>query len=242
VRLALDCSTLTLSLALLDGAGRVVEALQEGPPGRQSALLPRVLGELVARHGLGLGQLDGFVVGLGPGSFTGLRIALSTIKGLAYALERPVAGVSSLAALALEGPPGTELFASTAVKKGELYLGRYRRVGETGLEALARETWLPLAGFAEALRQAPAARMVGPAVPEYRDRLLALGVAPEQLLEAPLVPSAVALARLAPPPGPYQPEAVFALEPHYLRGSGAEDNPRFPPLPGAPPVARLKDD
>jgi tRNA threonylcarbamoyladenosine biosynthesis protein TsaB len=56
------------------------------------------------------------------------------------------------------------------------------------------------------------------------------------------VPSAVALAHLAPPPGPYLAQALFALEPHYLRGSGAEENPKFPPLPGPPPAARLKED
>jgi tRNA threonylcarbamoyladenosine biosynthesis protein TsaB len=242
VQLALDCSTLTLSLALLDGEGRVLEALLEGPPRQQSALLPAVVGELLARHGLAMTDLSSFVVGLGPGSFTGLRIGLATVKGLAYALERPVVGASSLAALALEGPKGPELFAATVVKKGELYLGRYRRLDGDRLQALAPETWLPVAAFAEALRAAPGARMLGPAVSEYRERLLAMGVPAEQLLPGPLVPSAVALARLAPAPGAYSPQAMFALEPQYLRGSGAEDNPKFPPLPGASPVARLKDD
>jgi tRNA threonylcarbamoyladenosine biosynthesis protein TsaB len=242
VRLALDSSTLTLSLALIDGQGQTVEHLTAGPPQQQSVLLPRLVGELLGRHGLAVGALTDLVVGLGPGSFTGLRIGLGTMKGLAYAAQRPLSGVSSLAALALEGPRDVELFAAAVVKKGELYLGRYRRAGEAGLESLAPEFWLPLAAFAELLASRPHARALGPALPEYRERLLALGVAPAQLLEAPSVPSAVALARLAPPAGPYVAEAVFALEPHYLRGSGAEENPRFPPLPGAPPTARLKDD
>ena len=239
--LALDTSTLTVALALLDGE-RVLEAVKVHPPVKQSAVLPALVGEVLARHGLGGRELDGLVVGLGPGSFTGLRVGLGTMKGLAFAWERPLQGVSSLAALALEGPEDTELFAATPVKKGELYLGRYRRAGERGLSALEPERWLPLAAFAGELAARPGARMLGPAVAEYRDRLLALGVDPAQLLEAPALPSAVALARLAAPPGPYLPEALFALEPHYLRGSGAEDNPKFPPLPGAPPTARLKDD
>lgn len=240
--LALDTSTLTVALALVDGQGRVLEALQEGPPRQQSAMLPALVGEVLSRHGLTGRQLSGLVVGVGPGSFTGLRIGLGTLKGLAYAWERPLQGVSSLAALALEGPLDTELFAATPVKKGELYLGRYRRHGEHGLTALEPETWLPLAGFAQALAARPQARMLGPAVAEYRERLLALGVTPEQLLAGPQVPSAVALAHLAQPPGAYDALAVFALEPRYLRGSGAEDNPKFPPLPGAPPTARLKED
>jgi tRNA threonylcarbamoyladenosine biosynthesis protein TsaB len=242
VRLALDSSTLTLSLALLDREGRVLEHLLEGPPRQASALLPGVIGELLARHHLALGDVADFVVGLGPGSFTGLRIGLAAIKGLAYASKRPATGVSSLAALALEGPLDTELFAAAVVKQGELYLGRYLRTGPRTLQALAPEGWLPVAAFAEALRARPQARMLGPAVPGYRDRLLALGVPAGQLLEGPTVPSAVALAHLAPPPGPYLAQTLFALEPHYLRGSGAEENPKFPPLPGPPPAARLKED
>jgi tRNA threonylcarbamoyladenosine biosynthesis protein TsaB len=53
------------------------------------------------------------------------------------------------------------------------------------------------------------------------------------------VPSAFALARLATWPAAYDAQAVFALEPHYLRGSGAEENPKFPPLPGVESKARL---
>jgi tRNA threonylcarbamoyladenosine biosynthesis protein TsaB len=50
------------------------------------------------------------------------------------------------------------------------------------------------------------------------------------------------LARLASLPVRYVKEDLFALEPHYLRGSGAEENPKFPPLAGVPAVARLKED
>lgn len=239
--LALDTSTLSLSMALVEGE-RVVEQLVVGPPQRQSDVLPGLLVERLGAHGLTLAAVDGFVVGLGPGSFTGLRIGLSTLKGLAYALERPLAGVSSLAALAFESPLRVEVFCSAVVKRGELYLGRYERTSEAGVVSLAPETSLTVAAFAAALAQRPAARAVGPAIPEYRSQLLALGVQPEQLLEGPVVPSAVALARLATVPHAFDAQALFALEPHYLRGSGAEENPKFPPLPGVEPKARLKED
>jgi tRNA threonylcarbamoyladenosine biosynthesis protein TsaB len=85
----------------------------------------------------------------------------------------------------------------------------------------------------------PAARMIGPAVPEYRVALEALGVPSRQLLDSPHVPSAVSLARLAQWPVAYAPEQLFALEPHYVRGSGAEENPKFPPMPGVESKARL---
>jgi tRNA threonylcarbamoyladenosine biosynthesis protein TsaB len=240
VILSLDTSTLTLSLALLKG-GEVLEHRLVGPPRRQSVVLPGALDELLRAHGATLADVTGFVVGLGPGSFTGLRIGLATVKGLAYALRRPVAGVSSLAALALEAPEGVECLALAVVKKGELYLGRYRREGQ-GVAALAPESSLTVAQAAELVRDTPGAVVVGPGLVDYRQALVAGGAQPAQLLEGPLVPSAVALARLATLPAAYEPAQVFGLEPHYLRGSGAEENPKFPPLPGVTPAARLKED
>ena len=170
--LSLDCSTLTLSIALLRVDGVLVEERHVGPPQRQSEVLPSEIEAILTAHGHALKQLTGIVVGLGPGSFTGLRIGLATAKGLAYALRIPVVGASSLAALAIEGPVDTEIFATAVVKKGELYVGRYRvtplpdplpRGGE-GVSLLAPETSMTLAQLAEALKQAPLARMIGPAL------------------------------------------------------------------------------
>jgi tRNA threonylcarbamoyladenosine biosynthesis protein TsaB len=242
VILSLDTSTSWLSLALVAPDGRPLEEVVLGPPHRQSDVLPGAIEALLARHRLTLESLDGFVVGLGPGSFTGLRIGLATVKGLAYAVEKPVAGVSSLAALALDGPQGVELFACAVVKKDELYLGRYTSSPRGEVVALGPETWLRVEAFAERLASTPTARAVGPALIDYRQRLVELGVPDAQLLAHPTIPGAVALARLARLPPAYRKEDVFALEPHYLRGSGAEENPKFPPLPGVQPRARLKEE
>lgn len=244
VFVALDCSTLTLSLALLRPDGTLVEHRLVGPPHRQSEVLPGEIEKILTANGKTLKDVTGFVVGLGPGSFTGLRIGLATIKGLAYALKVPIVGVSSLAALALEGPIDTELFATAVVKKGEFYVGRYQRVSPLphGGEGEKVETSMTLAQLADALKRAPAARMIGPALTDWRAPLEALGVPPASFLESPLIPSAVALARLVKMPAAYSAADLFALEPHYLRGSGAEENPKFPPLPGVEPKARLKED
>jgi tRNA threonylcarbamoyladenosine biosynthesis protein TsaB len=241
MRLSVDTSTLTLSLALIDDADQVLEHVVVGPPKRQSEILPGVVEDLLKRQGVALDGLAGFVVGLGPGSFTGLRIGLSMVKALAWALEKPVAGVSSLAAVALEGPPGSELWACAEVKKGELYLGRYRREGHS-VTPLSLETSVTVAQLAQQVRAAPSALVLGPAVAAYREQLEALGVDAKQLSDTPRFPSAVALAQLATLPRGFDKEAVFALEPKYLRGSGAEENPKFPPLPGVEPTARLKED
>lgn len=236
--LALDSSCLTLSLALVRPGGELVEHVLVPPPTKQSEALPGVIEALLQRHGLALKDVTGLVSGLGPGSFTGLRIGLSCLKGLAYALRVPLVGVSSLSALALEGPEGVELFCVAVVKKNELYLGRSRRRGPV-VTALEPETSVPLDAFAKLVIASPGAQVIGPALPDYRQALVERGVNPTQLLDAPVVPSAVALARLATMPGSYDAQAVFSLEPHYLRGSGAEENPKFPPLAGVESKARL---
>jgi tRNA threonylcarbamoyladenosine biosynthesis protein TsaB len=84
--------------------------------------------------------------------------------------------------------------------------------------------------------------VLGPALVDYRAPLVALGVDPVMLLDRPVIPSAANLARLVTLPAEFSKQAVFAIEPHYLRGSGAEENPKFPPLPGVEPKARLKED
>jgi tRNA threonylcarbamoyladenosine biosynthesis protein TsaB len=241
--LALDSSTLTLSLALVERAGgpaALIEAESFGPPQKQSELLPGAIERMLTRHRVRLAQLEGIVVGLGPGSFTGLRIGLATVKALAYAARLRVAGASSLAAVAMEGPPG--LLRPVAVaRQGELYVGRYRRTAE-GVEALGPEEALTPEGFGRELQSESDAVALGPAVGPYRDALLGAGAAAAQLSTAGSVPSAAALARLARLPSEYDARALFALEPHYVRASEAERNPKFPPLAGPPPEARIRRD
>jgi tRNA threonylcarbamoyladenosine biosynthesis protein TsaB len=244
VFLALDTSTLTLSLALVEREGdavRVREHVVVGPPRKQSEVLPSIIGELLERHGVALGSLEGLALGLGPGSFTGLRIGLSCVKGLAYAAGLKVAGVSSLAAVALEGPEGPPLFTLAVARKDDLYLGPYRRVGGR-VEPLGPEEAMSPEAVAARLAAEPEALALGPALVDYRAALESLGVAPSRLLPAPDFPSAVEIARLARFPERQELQALFALEPHYVRASEPERNPKFPPLPGPPPAARLKED
>lgn len=242
--LALDTSTLTLSLALFERQGEdvtVVERLEEGPPHKVSELLPRAIFELLGRRGLALEALQGIAVGIGPGSFTGLRIGLATVKALAYAAQLPVGTASSLAALALEAEAGVPLFVCEVARQGELYVGRYRREGRT-LTAEAPEDAMTPAQLAALLAEHPDARVVGPGVLAQRAALISEGIAPERLREAPHHPSAAAVATLAKVPERLDLQALFALEPHYVRASEPERNPKFPPLPGPPAQARLRED
>jgi tRNA threonylcarbamoyladenosine biosynthesis protein TsaB len=237
--LALDTSTLTLSLALVGPGPVLLAEASHPPPKKQSEMLPGALTELLAQHGHVLSEVTAYAVGLGPGSFTGLRIGLSTVKALAYAQKCPVGGASSLAALALDGPPGLSLVPAMVARKGEVYVGFYRHGGEGLLQESEEAAWTP-AQLGAYLSAHPEARALGPAAIELADVLLAAGAARAQLLPGLGVPSAWAVARLARVPADFVPEALFALEPHYLRASEAERNPKFPPLPGPTPRARIR--
>src|SRR5690349_14413397 len=93
--LALDTSTPVTSCALVEDGRVLWEKLIE-PPLKAGDVLPDALGDLT--------QADAVAVGLGPGSFTGLRVGLAAAKAIAYARRLPLAGASSLQALALEHP------------------------------------------------------------------------------------------------------------------------------------------
>jgi tRNA threonylcarbamoyladenosine biosynthesis protein TsaB len=74
-----------------------------------------------------IAELDGFAVTIGPGSFTGLRIGISSIKGLALAFDKPVVGISSLEALAQQTVPSSYLVVPCLdARKGEIYFTHYR--------------------------------------------------------------------------------------------------------------------
>src|ERR1700733_12183845 len=96
--LAIDTSTTRASLAINLG-GEILSKEQDAQHSHARLLLP-MIEQLLAEAQLTINQLDGIVYGCGPGSFTGLRIACSIAKGLAYAHDLPLFPVSSLAAIA----------------------------------------------------------------------------------------------------------------------------------------------
>ncbi|BCS33407.1 tRNA (adenosine(37)-N6)-threonylcarbamoyltransferase complex dimerization subunit type 1 TsaB [Luteitalea sp. TBR-22] len=93
--LALDSSTRAGSLALARD-GHLLEARAGDSAVRHAARLPGDLTDLLADHGCTLADVDLLAVVVGPGGFTGLRVGLATVQGLAVALERPVFAATSL--------------------------------------------------------------------------------------------------------------------------------------------------
>ncbi|AXY42471.1 tRNA (adenosine(37)-N6)-threonylcarbamoyltransferase complex dimerization subunit type 1 TsaB [Halomonas sp. JS92-SW72] len=104
ILLALDASSSACSAALLRRrAGAEDELLSrfEMTPREHTRRLLPMVDEVLAEAGVAPSALDAVAYGRGPGSFTGLRIAAGAAQGLAYGLDRPLIGVSTLAALAL---------------------------------------------------------------------------------------------------------------------------------------------
>ncbi|WP_055105690.1 tRNA (adenosine(37)-N6)-threonylcarbamoyltransferase complex dimerization subunit type 1 TsaB [Paenibacillus ihumii] len=97
--LALDTSTSTLSVAVMEN-GRLLAERNIKAERNHSAYLVTAIEEAMAAAGVGKQELDGIAVGVGPGSYTGVRIAVTTAKTLAWSLGLPVSAVSSLAAIA----------------------------------------------------------------------------------------------------------------------------------------------
>ena len=229
---AIDSSTPVLSLALCevdaDGLRVLAEATEEARSAGHGARLPAALTDLLAARGLATRDVGAWVCGLGPGSFTGLRIGLSTWKGFAYAHRRPLLGVSSLAALAQAAlpaaAPGALLVPLLDARKGEVYAGFFRAAPGGLLEPAAPEAALPPEALAARAAELPGAILFGHGLAAYAERFAAVPPA-ARLDGTPATPPAAALARLVLPrlaSAAFDAAQVFALEPHYVRASEAE--------------------
>ncbi|SMC21797.1 tRNA threonylcarbamoyladenosine biosynthesis protein TsaB [Andreprevotia lacus DSM 23236] len=127
--IALDTSTEQLSLALSTPDGVVARDWQAGQRHAEHTL--PYLEAFLAEHGVARSQIKGVAYGMGPGSFTGLRIACGLAQGLAFGLGVPVVGVSTLEALAAQAPAGQDrVYACLDARMNQVYCAAYRRSGD----------------------------------------------------------------------------------------------------------------
>ncbi len=152
--LALDTATEACSVALLHD-GKFSSHYEVIPRLHAQKLLPMIKA-LLDQAGIGLGQVEAIAFGRGPGAFTGVRIAIGVVQGLAFALERPVLPVSNLALLAQRAyreHGATQVAAAIDARMDEVYWGCYREtagemclVGEESVLAPAAVSLAPGGG------------------------------------------------------------------------------------------------
>jgi tRNA threonylcarbamoyladenosine biosynthesis protein TsaB len=227
--LGIDTSMAHSSVCLLTGDGRELAGDRPAPsrlfeaPGHSAELLPEI-DRLLTDSGTGWAEVDSIAVGVGPGTFTGLRIGIASARALAQALDVGVRPVSSLAALAAGAERQALVLALIDARRGEVFAGLYRVAGGDHLRA----EWPPFVTPPEQLLER---------IGELGETPLALGdwaLESRELLETAgaEVPSddsglhavnATYVCRLGQAADPVPPEQA---EPVYLRLPDAEINRR----------------
>jgi tRNA threonylcarbamoyladenosine biosynthesis protein TsaB len=124
--LGIDTATSCGSVGLIDDGEILSDYLLNVPVTHSERLLGAI--EFVLRETrCPIGNVEGWAISIGPGSFTGLRIGVSTVKGLAFATGKPVAGVSTLDVLASQTTPTSHLICPILdARKKEVYTAFYR--------------------------------------------------------------------------------------------------------------------
>ena len=160
------------------------------------------------------------MVGIGPGSYTGLRVGVMSAKAFAYATGCRLVAVPTFAAIALQAPPEAQLVWVVAdALQGQVYLQQFTRSPGSGQLAPADELRIDRA---DAVLPAAGAEvwLTGPGLKVYADR-----IPPHSRLvpEADREPTVESLFRAGLDLAPVSRQELFAVEPLYLRGSSAEE-------------------
>lgn len=136
---AFDTSSSSGSIAILDD-DRLVAEMTVAQPGVHAQWLLKAFDTMLKDTGLTLPEIDLYAVGAGPGSFTGLRIGVSAVKGLAWACGKRVAGISTLEALAMN-LRGSNMAVCPILdaRKGEVYAAVYAFNGNADISRVIIE-------------------------------------------------------------------------------------------------------
>jgi tRNA threonylcarbamoyladenosine biosynthesis protein TsaB len=215
VRIAIETATDTGSVAVGDAGGLIGEVLIGVRTRHAESLLP-ALDFLLRSSRLVRGDIGSIVVGAGPGSFTGVRVAAATARGLAQGLGVPLYAYSSLAALAAGAGVNGPVCALFDARRGEVYAACYELAGGVPVRTLLEPAALSIAELVSRLGAA-APLYVGEGAARYAAEL---GMEPPPQL-APRASTLLHLAALdAAEAG--RVEGMAGWEPEYLRASGAE--------------------
>jgi tRNA threonylcarbamoyladenosine biosynthesis protein TsaB len=218
--LVVDTATPCCSVAVAE-AGDLRAAAVDASGMTHSRHLMRLVDQVLASAGWQASQLDGFGVTRGPGSFTGIRIGMSAVMGLAQAVGCPVVGISALEVLAWPLLQcGDPVCALIDARRGEVYCGAYRLVG-ADVEKLIPDH---VAAPGVAIGQVPdPCIFVGSGARLYRDEIVtAKGDGARIAQRFFQYPDAATLAWLTAERLATRGQPAIALRPLYLRKSDAQ--------------------
>jgi tRNA threonylcarbamoyladenosine biosynthesis protein TsaB len=173
--LALDTATLVSSVALATADTLLAEITLQTKKTHSELLMPHIA-KLIDMAEVAKTDIKAVAVSIGPGSFTGLRIGLSTAKTLAYAMNIPVVGVPTLAALAYGCPvPGVLLAPMLDAQKGNVYQALFEwQHGELKEVQPATVAEIDVALHALIQQERPVV-LLGEAAVMYRDKIEQIG-------------------------------------------------------------------
>jgi tRNA threonylcarbamoyladenosine biosynthesis protein TsaB len=154
--LALDTTSDSGSLAVRKDGRTLAELTLHSPEGSAHLIFPAIEKTLRLAQ-VSLADIDCFAAANGPGSFTGVRVGLTVVKGLAEATGKPATGISNLRALAWYGR-GALRAAVTDARRGDVYAAVY----DADLRLMSSEMVLPRVAWLEKAAQHPEYEIVGP--------------------------------------------------------------------------------
>jgi tRNA threonylcarbamoyladenosine biosynthesis protein TsaB len=212
--LALDTTTSSGSCALARD-GRVVYEQVNDAPNAHAEHLPGDLLSLLERAGVRLADIDLFAVATGPGSFTGLRIGIATMQGLAFAEGKPLVGFSGFDALArIAGSVRVATWVDAW--RGEVFAALY----EDG-----REVDAPIVGRPEVLLEALRSRptlFIGDGARQHAETIHRTSGEGARIAEPPAPPLAGTIAIMAGETPITADHSPHAIRPLYIRRTDAE--------------------
>ncbi len=222
--LAIDTASRSCSVAVLDG-NAVMAEINDVSGQTHSRHLMGMVDQALSMSVGQMANIDGFAVTQGPGSFTGLRIGISTAKGLAEAAGKPLVGVSSLQALAWQVfPSDVMVIPMLDARRKEVYAARYTRDGETFKMVGAEQALSPEAAV-DGIDMP--CLLVGDGAVAYADRLgMVLGGQMQLALPFQHLIRASTVAFLARERLTEARDERMTLAPRYLRQSYAEESRR----------------
>ncbi|MDD5282480.1 MAG: tRNA (adenosine(37)-N6)-threonylcarbamoyltransferase complex dimerization subunit type 1 TsaB, partial [Candidatus Omnitrophica bacterium] len=168
--LGIDTTTKFLCLGLY-ADGKFYEYNLETGRGLSALLVPTIQ-RVIEAAGLKISDIDYFACGLGPGSFTGIRIGLAAVKGLSIARDKPVVGISTLDILAANVMLDNSLIVPAIdARRGLLYCSSYKKEGD----ALKRKSEYKLLSLDEFVKEFPVkAVILGDATILYKEKMSSL--------------------------------------------------------------------